>query len=169
MALCPPWPPSGYATDLADIDWVEREVKPYAIEPANSLLDICNENFLDHVDQMVTVTEPTRISGATKNIRVRLLPDWATMKLFALPSTLNLKSARKCVGKFSYLGKLICQAWSQIWKIFNMLSLIAILFPDLFKRIGQCLLIMWKELWITTSHLNSPAPAIRALGSLVNE
>ena len=51
--------------NLVDIDWVEREVKPYAIEPAKCflLLDICNEYFLDQM-----VTEPTRISGATKNI-----------------------------------------------------------------------------------------------------
>ncbi|XP_072048592.1 uncharacterized protein [Amphiura filiformis] len=51
--------------NLADIDWSEREVKKYAIEPSKCglLLNICHEFFLDQ-----KVTEPTRISGATKNI-----------------------------------------------------------------------------------------------------
>ena len=51
--------------NLADIDWSDRIVKPYAIEPLKcaALVDLCNEFFLDQM-----VTEPTRISGVTKNI-----------------------------------------------------------------------------------------------------
>lgn len=51
--------------NLADIDWTNRVVKPYATEATKCalLLDICNDFFLDQL-----VTEPTRISGNTKNI-----------------------------------------------------------------------------------------------------
>ena len=51
--------------NLADIDWPNRSVKPYATESTKcaTLLEICNEYFLDQM-----VTEPTRISGATKKI-----------------------------------------------------------------------------------------------------
>lgn len=51
--------------NLGDIDWIHREVKPYANESSKCslLLDICNEHFLDQ-----TVTEPTRIADATQNI-----------------------------------------------------------------------------------------------------
>ena len=50
--------------NLAGIDWPNRSVKPYAHDgtKCSSLLDVCNEFFLDQL-----VTEPTEYLGA-KNI-----------------------------------------------------------------------------------------------------
>ncbi|XP_033628827.1 uncharacterized protein LOC117291298 [Asterias rubens] len=51
--------------NLADIDWTNRSVRPYAVESAkcSPLLDVCNDFFLDQL-----VKEPTRISEAAQNI-----------------------------------------------------------------------------------------------------
>jgi hypothetical protein len=51
--------------NLADIDWINRVVKPYAIEPSKCslLLNICNDHFLDQ-----SVKKPTRIVDKARNI-----------------------------------------------------------------------------------------------------
>ena len=161
--------------NLADIDWSDRIVKPYAIEPLKcaALLDLCNEFFFDQM-----VTEPTRISGVTKNIldlvltshpnfidQCKVVPGVsdheAVTFMLNLKPKFNKKPARKCLC----LAERTWPASSRKCMTSNN-PFCAVTQPHvLSQKIGRCFQPSYLIWWKSTFHRRCQVPAMSIPGS----
>ena len=161
--------------NLGDIDWVNCIVKPYARESAKcaSFLDLCNEFFLDQL-----VTEPTGISGATKNILDLVLTthpnfiEWCKVvpglsDHEAVTFSLNFKPKvnRKVPRKVFMFGKAGMSSMKSDMEDFQQSFLSNDPMSRKLQQIGKCSQLNFMSLWKNTFHLKYLAPSTPTHGS----